>query len=136
MTVMSELLEQGKYPEAMAAFGLNLDQQKNVVERIQRFTAVNGQYELTGLVSTHPYFQDNVIPESATEIQVCTDSRTLRILLNRQGDGRPYLDYNEQQSDMRTCEYPTTCECDPDDGYDCARCDYGRSYCIQHHTYH
>lgn len=134
MTVISDLLEEGKYAEAISAFGLDLERQKLVVERIQQFAAANGQYEMTGYVDTHPYVQDNVVPETNMQIYVCTDRRSLRIILAREGNGYPYLDFNQQESDLRTCDYPTTCECEDD--YDCSRCDYGSSYCIQHHTYH
>jgi hypothetical protein len=141
MTTVPELLVQGKHAEALTAFGLTLDQQKTIVERIQAHTERYGPVELTAGVPTHHYNQlDEGWSGTNLMIMACTPTYTLRVIAYRSGSGRPEMDIDVQRGDLRNCGYPEHCTCNNDNRYDddedCTYCDYGRSYCMNHDNYH
>jgi hypothetical protein len=143
MTAIPELLAEGKHPEALVAFGFTLDQQVRIIERIKQHAEVHGPYELTAGVPTHHYNQLNPAEPwtgSNLMIMACSERASLRIIGYRNGS-RPEIDFDTQFNDLRRCHYEIECTCERDDDeYDddtsCVRCDYGRSYCTEHDTYH
>jgi hypothetical protein len=140
MTTVPELLVQGKHAEALTAFGLTLDQQKGIVERIQAHAERYGPIELFSGVESHHYNQlDEGWAGTNLMVMACTPMYTLRVITYRSGSGRPEIDFDVQRGDLRNCDYPVECTCDDrdyDDDDSCTYCDYGRSYCMNHDNYH
>lgn len=128
-----DLLTVGQWPAALAGYGLSLQQQQNIAERINSFATAK-----SCSVRQLEFFTMDARPVNNFWL-AAPSGHTIRVSLYRQGMEPPMVDAEIHGYDPRRCrraEHTCELEGDNDDNDECEGCEYDSDWCLEHENYH